>query len=159
LGALGHALTLKTAAEVEITISSIRNLRRSPVSMFYYDLLIGHRQLYGRDSWQAAAAHHRRTTHLPRAEGTQLLIKRGSGMLLARDRLDRTSLSQEDLQFIGRNIAKAQLALGDVLLTVYGQYHWSCLERNSLLLRLQPQESLPWLDSVRHHHDEGVEFK
>src|SRR5262249_43517845 len=31
LGALGHALTLKTAAEVEITISSIRNLRRSPV--------------------------------------------------------------------------------------------------------------------------------
>ena len=49
----------------------------------------------------------------------------------------------DDADFVGRNLAKDQLAFGDVLLTAHGQYHWSCQERHRRLECLDVP-SLPW---------------
>ena len=68
-------------------------------------------------------------------------------------------LTAEQADFIGRNLAKAQLAFGDMLLTVLGQYHWNCLKRHALLDQLPTSESLPWIETVRQGHARGVEFK
>jgi hypothetical protein len=84
-------------------------------------------------------------------------MNRCSGLLFAAERLAKTDFSQEDAGFTARNIAKAQLALGDVVLAALGQYHWSCLERHQRLPALA-ETSLP-LDELRSFHETGVTFK
>jgi hypothetical protein len=64
-------------------------------------------------------------------------------------------LSWGQVDFIGRNLAKARLALGDAVLTACGQYHWSCRERHA---RLNKVRNLPFREVVEHHA-RGVEFK
>src|SRR5262249_46173404 len=73
------------------------------------------------------------------------------------DFLRLPQITPEQQDFIARNIAKAQLALGDVVLAVAGQYHWSCRERHHRLNHLKAE--LPWLEQIRAFHAAGVEFK
>jgi hypothetical protein len=63
----------------------------------------------------------------------------------------------QSADFIRRNIAKAQLALGDAVLTRFGNYHWSCLERAQRVQALFLD--VPWWGEVQRHHHIGVEFK
>src|SRR5262249_51917237 len=73
--------------------------------------------------------------------------------------LRRRALSDEDADFIGRNLAKAQLALGDAALLAFGQYDWSCVTRHERLKRLYPGNLVPQLSKILHHHAAGVAFK
>jgi len=132
-------------------------LRRSPASMFYYDLVVRHRQLWGTERLLAGCSHHHDATQIPLAEATRLLMNRCSGLLFAKERLEHETFSLEDADFVGRNLAKAQLAFGDVILTVYGQYHWSCRERAERLKRIDCE--FPRLVEVQRHHSAGVRFK
>lgn len=86
-------------------------------------------------------------------------MNRCSGLLFARERLLRVPFKSEDADFVGRNIAKAQLALGDVVLTVFGQYHSSCRTRRERLAKLPPPPDLPCLKQLRQDHAAGVDFK
>jgi hypothetical protein len=86
-------------------------------------------------------------------------MNRGTGLILARQRLRRHPLDADDADFIGRNIAKAQLAFGDAVLTARGGYHWSCLERHRRLLALPQGEAPAWFEELRQHHAAGLQFK
>jgi hypothetical protein len=158
-----HDLTLdlNQAAGVEIefkTISRAR-LQKSPPSMFYYDLLMGHRWLMGHDHLLAGCEHHRNAGNIPLSEATRLLMNRCSGLLFAWDKLRREPLTPEEADFVGRNLAKARLAFGDAVLTAFGQYHWSARERLERVRRLRDAESFSWWPEVRRHHAIGLEFK
>lgn len=151
---LGESLSHAVGLDVEFKILSIARLRRSPVSMFYYDLVMGHRWLIGGDSLFTGCEHHRDATRIPLHEATRLIFNRCSGLLFANERLAREDFCAADADFVGRNLAKAQLALGDVVLTMAGLYHWSCLERHRRL------QELPGADPLLiSHHAVGVEFK
>jgi hypothetical protein len=154
---LGEALTPKAGIEVELKILSAAKLRQSPVSMFYYDLVVGHRQLLGSANLLAGCEHHRIADTVPLHEATRLLMNRCSGLLFAAERLKRPAFTDDDADFVGRNLAKAQLAFGDVALTAHGQYHWSCLERRRRLEQFR--DEVPNLTDLQRHHAEGVEFK
>ncbi|OYW77334.1 MAG: hypothetical protein B7Z37_04625 [Verrucomicrobia bacterium 12-59-8] len=147
---LGERLTPEAGIEVEFKIISKSALRRSPTSMFYYDLVMGHRWLVGDDTLLAATDHHRDASRIPLHEVTRLLFNRCSGLLFAKERLQRSDFSPDDADFVARNIAKAQLALGDALLASEGRYHWSCITR---------QQRLETDEAIRRHHTSGVEFK
>ena len=155
------ALDLNRAAgvEIEFKIMSLACLRNSPVSMFYYDLLMGHRWLRGDDTLLAGCEHHRNARSIPLSEATRLLMNRCSGLLFAREKLGHQPFTAEDADFVGRNLAKARLAFGDAVLTAFGQYHWSCRERSERLRRLREVESFFWWPAVRRHHAAGIEFK
>jgi hypothetical protein len=86
-------------------------------------------------------------------------MNRCSGLLFAKERLQRGDLGAEDADFVRRNLAKAQLAFGDALLTARRQYHWSCRQRHERLERFLPAEDLPSLPEVLRHHAVGVNFK
>lgn len=147
---LGERLTPAAGIEVEFKIISSRALRRAKPSMFYYDLVMGHRWLNGDDRLLENTEHHREASNIPLHEVTRLLFNRCSGLLFAKARLQQSNFTPDDADFVARNIAKAQLALGDALLASQGRYHWSCKERHE---RLEA-------DSVIHaHHAHGVEFK
>jgi hypothetical protein len=155
----GEHLSPEAGAEVEFKIISQAALRATPSSMFYYDLVMGHRRLWGDDSLLEGCEHHRDARLIPLSEATCLLMNRCSGLLFAGARLERENFTDEDADFVNRNIAKAELAFGDAVLTFHGQYHWSCLERHDRLQRLAVNEPTPWLAAVRRHHAAGVKFK
>jgi hypothetical protein len=161
LEVLGEILTHLADVEVEFKITSIAELAARPVSMFSYDLVAGHRVLCGDPGLGRLPAwdHHWRPENIPPAEATRLLMNRCSGLLFARTMLREDSLPPSSADFVRRNIAKAQLACGDAVLTAHARYHWSCRERHRRLQALAASEPSPWLDAVLHHHAVGVEFK
>jgi hypothetical protein len=156
---LAQELAATAKVEVEFKIISLDKLRRSSASMFYYDLVMGHRWLWGDESQLTDCAHHREALLIPPAEATRLLMNRGSGLLFALEKLQQRPFTQADADFVERNLAKAQLAFGDAVLAAFGQYHWSCRQRHERLQKLATIENLPWLLQARRHHAEGLEFK
>ena len=152
-----HLLSNEADIEIEFRATSLGKLRRSAPNMFDYDLIMGHRWCIGDDNLLHGCEHHRDAWRIPLADATRLLLNRCSGLLFARERLLRENFSAKDADFVGRNIAKAKLALGDVLLTALRQYHWSCLERNRRIAAMSID--LPWLAQIKSLHSEGVEFK
>jgi hypothetical protein len=156
---LAERLTHKAGVEVEFKILSKANLSRSPVTMHYYDLVMGHRRLWGQNTLLTGCDHHRCAKLIPLSEATRLLMNRCSGLLFAKERLQHAVFTSNDADFVVRNLAKAQLAFGDVLLTAFGQYHWSCRERRRRLRELSWQNGALRFDEVRDHHAKGVAFK
>jgi hypothetical protein len=152
-------LVLSAGVELEFKIISRAKLRRSPQNLFYHDLVMGHRWLLGDDRLFAGCEHHRDAETIPLSEATRLLMNRGSGLLFAREKLGHERFSAADADFVCRNVAKIQLALGDAVLIAFGKYDWSCLERDRRLSDLASTEDLPWIEEVRKSHAAGVEFK
>jgi hypothetical protein len=159
LHVLGEILTPQAGVEVEFKITSLREFERGPVSMFSYDLMLGHRWLVGDEDLLTKCAHHRAAEKIPLSEGTRLMMNRCSGLLFAKEKLAKREFTAADADFVHRNLAKAQLAFGDAVLVAYGMYHWSVRERHRLLERLARTESIPWLQDARRYHAAGVEFK
>jgi rhamnosyltransferase len=156
---LGGGLSGEAGLHVEFKVDSLERLRRSPVTMFCYDLVSGHRILFGDEKIFAGCKHHLDATKIPLAEATRLLFNRCTGLLLAKELLKQPELSPDEADFVGRNLAKAQLALGDVVLVAAGKYNWSCLERQNALAELTIQDAPPWMEKVRKYHAAGVDFK
>ena len=156
---LGEILTPQAGIEVEFKITSLAELARSPVSMFSYDLMLGHRWLVGDDRLLAGCSHHRDAERIPLAEATRLLMNRCSGLLFAAERLAQCEFHAADADFVRRNIAKAELALGDAILVHRREYDWSVRERHRRLAAMERTDLTPWIDDVLRHHASGVEFK
>ncbi len=159
LHALGRRLSPGAGLEVEFKVLTLDKLRGTDPSMFFYDLVTGHRWLIGDDSLLPGCEHHHAASDIPLHEATRLLMNRCSGLLFSAERLRRVQFGAAEADFVGRNLAKAQLALGDVLLTVAGQYHWSCRERHGRLLLLDDFGNDVKRDAICRHHATGVAFK
>ncbi len=156
---LAHHLTGEAGIEVEFKILSSATLRAQPVSMFSYDLVQGHHRVSGGLRLLRGCEHHLRAADIPLEEATRLLFNRCSGLLFARQRLARVPFTAEDADFVERNLAKARLALGDVVLAATGHYHWSCRERNRRLIELPAPADVPGLQAIRDEHALGAAFK
>ena len=155
---LGESLSPDAGLEVEFKVLTLDKLRRSAPNMFYYDLVAGHRWTLGDESLFTGCEQHRDAAKIPLHEATRLLFNRCSGLLYSLERLRRKDFGEAEADFVGRNLAKSQLAFGDVLLAANRQYHWSCRERHARLGKLASLENLPLAKFIRHHAS-GVEFK
>jgi len=156
LAEVTHAFSEKCGLEFEAKILTFQKIQGSGPTMFYHDLVMGHRWIWGRvqefvDCEQQRAAHR-----IPLHEATRLLMNRSSGLLFSAAQLQGESI---DIDFVRRNISKAQLALGDAVLCAFGRYHSSCRERHRRLEKLNPPTVTPWLDELVRLHTVGVEFK
>lgn len=156
---LHEPLSALAGVEVEFKPLTLDALRRSAPTMFYYDLVMGHRWLIGEPSLLAGCERHRKADQIPLHEATRLWMNRATGLLFAAERLRRPTFSADDADFVGRNLAKAQLAFGDLVLAARGEYHWSCRERNRRLHELQVADLPINFSELSRHHDAGVEFK
>ena len=156
---LGENLSPAAGLEVEFKVLTLDKLRRSAPSMFYYDLVAGHRWTLGDDSLFTGCEQHRDAAKIPLHEATRLLMNRCSGLLYSAERLARKNFREAEADFVGRNLAKAQLAFGDGLLAAHGQYHWSGRERHERLAKFDFEGELAWAKPLLAHHETGVEFK
>jgi len=152
-------LSKRMEVDIEFKIISEKQLQGSKVSMFLYDLAMGHHILWGDKDIFLRHKHLSNTKNIPLSEAMRLGMNRCSGLLFAKQRLMKQNCSSlEDVAFIERNIAKAQLAAGDILLTALGLYHWSCIERSSRLDTVK-LEQIPHGKAILTQHRKGVEFK
>jgi hypothetical protein len=157
LNELSEELSHEAGLEVELKVFSLQKLRTSSVSMFFYDLLMGHRWVHGNEELLAGCAHHGAGELIPLHEATRLLMNRCSGLLLSAEYLQRPQFAAPESDFVNRNLHKLRLALGDAVLTSHGQYHWTCQERHRRLHLLNLD--LSWYPAVLAEHARGVEFK
>lgn len=149
----------RVGIEVEFKLLSLGRLERSPVNMFYYDLVCAHRLIAGHESALQNCGHHRAAHRIPLHEATRLLMNRCSGLLFASELLEQNAFGAPEADFVGRNFAKAVLAFGDVMLAMHGQYHFSCRERHKRLKKLEPDPGIESFSSLAPLHEQGVEFK
>ena len=156
---LGHQLSSKGGLSVEFKIDCADRWKSGPISMFSYDLVSGHRIISGDESVFSDCEHHLDGSAIPLAEASRLLFNRCAGLLLVREILRKPVPTEEDADFAVRNVAKVQLALGDVVLTAFGKYHWSVLERERRLGEFVSAEAPGWLSEVRAQYAQGVAFK
>jgi hypothetical protein len=156
---LGDLLSVEVGLQVEFKIDCVDRWRGSPISMFSYDLVSGHRVIFGDESIFRGCDHHLEGAAIPLSEATRLMFNRCSGLLLVRELLQKNALASEEADFVGRNLAKMQLALGDALVTAFGQYHWSVQERQRRLAIFDVMDLPPWLPEIQAHHAAGLEFK
>ncbi len=156
---LGVGLTPVAGVDVEFKLISLAQVWRNSNNMAYYDLLTGHRWLLGDDRLFKDCQSRDSAADLPISEATRLMMNRCSGLLFAREKLAQKIFAPADADFVCRNLAKLQLALGDAMLIAWGRYHWSCVERHQRLLKLPPDESFPGFSRIREHHAIGVDFK
>jgi hypothetical protein len=167
LNDLAQQLSFDAGIHIEFKCDSIERFKCAPVSMFSYDLAAGHQLVCGEPNVFQGCERHLDARLIPLSEATRLLFNRCSGLLLVREKLSRSascpgsppSISVEDADFIGRNLAKAKLALGDAILVVYGNYHWSCRERHRRLAQLSVSEPPPHFSEIQKLHAEGMGFK
>jgi hypothetical protein len=154
---LGERLSSHAGLHVEFKIETAARLRQGQVSMYNYDLVAGHRVIIGIGVCFQGCEHLLRPERIQPVEATRLLFNRCTGLLLARDFLKRDALTADQADFVVRNLAKAQLAVGDAVLTAFGLYHWSSVERKERLDQFSGP--FPWLSALRIHHRAGVQFK
>ncbi|HSU57292.1 MAG TPA: glycosyltransferase [Candidatus Dormibacteraeota bacterium] len=176
---LGQRLSNQAGLHVEFKIDSLPRFRAASISLFSYDLVSGHRTVLGPGEVFQNCEHHRKAENIPLSEASRLLLNRCTGLLLVRELLTQPPASRKgtvpvltnetEADFAARNIAKAQLALGDALLIAAGDYHWSCRERakrmNNLFGASSSSSSFSFWSSIsqfepiRELHAKGVEFK
>lgn len=130
---IGHKLT--TALNIEVDFGACteeKSLADMPYHLRWMELALGHKVLFGPEDILAALPDFDEA-QVPTIEIEKLLINRGAGLLLAGEKLTKGIETEEDRQFVYRNLRKADQALGDVTLMLLGKYNSSCIERSSRL--------------------------
>ena len=126
-------------------------------TMFYFDLLQGHRVVWGSGQVLVdAPALLCDAAQIPLSEPARLLFNRGTGLLFARWVLAEKSGDPEG--FAQRNHAKARLALGDAVLAAAGRHDGLCRER-ARRIAADDFPVPPDFARIRAWHARGVEFK
>ncbi len=130
---ISHRWEAKLGIDVDFSLPGpLHYYHRIRRSLMIQELLAGNRVIWGekdildpieRIPWEK----------LPWDEGARLLLNRGTGLLLARQRLAEAASQPEDLEFIRRNLHKAALGAGDALLLFRHRYRQRGLERREEL--------------------------
>src|SRR3954465_5797702 len=105
LNEVGHRWTEKTGVEFESKLLTFEKIQKAAVSMFYYDLVVGHRWILGGASEFQNCDHHRAAHRIPLEEATRLLMNRASGLLFSKALLDKSDFDSGDADFVRRNIS------------------------------------------------------
>ena len=126
---------------VDIGQKTKQALRRLRPSIYNYDLKYASKVIYG-DSKVLELIPHIRPEALPLREAETLFLTRLWTLLGSLDE-DGLSVSRDgdDSMFFRNQMAKAVLAVVDVLLLQKSSYHWSYKERIRTAIRLYPDLS------------------
>ncbi len=160
--AMAEEATAEMGLDVDVAVVCERKLRNAPPRIEWYELRRGNRVLIGSGRAMDILPDVR-GSEIPSDEGERLLMNRAIGMIYARRHLDafRTtndSLPLDDLDFITRNIYKALLAGGDVVLLRLGLYHYSYRERLARLEALELESPLRF-DDIKAAYRAAMQYR
>ena len=159
LQALRHDLEPRCGIHVDFSPPMpVSKLAEYPRELMFLEAKQGHRVIYGpQDVFNALPDYDER--QIPLEEGARLLMNRGVGLWMALDLFDRGGPgNQDDYEFIVRNIYKALMAMGDVVLFLHGAYSVSYQKRWERFAALDMND-LPESDRVRAGYQTSLNFK
>ncbi len=130
---LGHSLEKGFGIEVDFgPLKTLDQMRTAPFTLFNYELKYGHIVTYGADDildvmpeWDGDS--------IPVMEAVKLLLNRGVGLFLSREKLAADPDSEATNEFVTRNIYKGCMAIGDAVLMCRRLYNFSYLQRIELM--------------------------
>ena len=129
-----------------------------PQELMFLEAKQGHVVVYGPNDVFAALPDYDES-QVPLEEGARLLMNRGVGLWMAIDLLDRGGPgNQEEYEFCVRNLYKALMAMGDVILFLRNAYHVSYQKRWDCFTTLDISD-LPESDRVCAGYRASLDFK
>jgi len=115
--------------QIDIDITNTRRFRLVPNKVSYYEIKYGHKVIYG-DLNLYDMMPVFKPENLPIFDGTFYFYTRGSGLLIPAIYLIKGQLgNKENQEHFQIELQKACMAIGDALLLMKGQYHFSYQER------------------------------
>ena len=159
LHALRHDLEPRCGIHVDFgPPMPVSKLADYPCELMFLEARRGHVVVYGpSDVFMALPEYDEK--RVPLEEGTRILMNRGVGLWMALDLLDRGGPgNQEEYEFIVRNLYKALMAMGDVVLFRYGAYSVSYQKRWERFSALDIN-NLPEVEKVRAGYRASLDFK
>lgn len=157
---LSKQLTSRFGIDVDFAFPLNRDeISRLPFTQMWGELKKGHFVISGLNDILSLYRFND-LNRLPVSEAAKLLLNRGTGLLLARKRIEKCSadkkerISAEDSDFISRNTYKAVIGVGDAILIEKGIFHHSYVKRRDLLL-MEKDVS----DEMKSFYSRAIEFK
>lgn len=156
--ALGRRWSQKLGIDVDFSRAhTARYIARRRHVMMWQELLRGHRVVYGNRN-VFVRPEFSRLPPVPLSEAARLLMNRFAGLIWARQRLEKRPFDAGDADFVARNVNKAALACGEVLLMLCGAYAFETPERLKRLRSLTAPP-FPQTQALCALYEAAVEFK
>jgi hypothetical protein len=158
INGLRDGLNSATGIEVDFgPLKTLRELEKAPFWLFYYELRYGHKIACG-DQGALSIMPNWNGDDIPPMEGMKLLLNRAVGLMLVRRKLREHPEDEESKGFIIRNIFKAHMAVGDVLLMMKNDYDYSYQKRLEVMEKYKDDETVRRLD-LYDDYCNAVRFK
>ncbi|MCA9581168.1 MAG: hypothetical protein KC416_05195 [Myxococcales bacterium] len=137
---------------MDVGVVSTAELARAPSLVMWYDMRHGHKTILG-DGDYVPSLDHFRLNRIPAWDVRNLLVNRGSLLLINDLILDRGQLDESDRRTIIKHAVKAVIGCGDAWLFFDGKYDWSYVEKQKRMAGAGAPERLRTL------YDEAMEFR
>ena len=137
----------KLGVDVDFAAKTPWRLKHDESRLMVQELLRGYFDVSGKKGEELFSHIERRSADgIPWNEAARLLMNRGVGLLLARDRSGRERFGFEDMRgdFAARNVNKCVLGSGDARLVARHDYRWRALERADALGDDLYREAVEW---------------
>jgi hypothetical protein len=125
---------LSEVAGIDVDFGPAKNvsgLSSTEFTMMWQELKHRHKVVYGPENILDLLPDFD-LNNLPHEELAKLMLNRGTGLLLARQRMKKADLDDDDVDFIARNIWKAIMACGDAYLALHKTFSYSYRRRSEL---------------------------
>jgi hypothetical protein len=163
LNDLHRTQSSRCGVHVDVMPLHVDRLSALPQTLTWYELVRGHKVLYG-DAQVLAAMGERQLEDVLLSEWGRLLFNRGSGVLFGiwlHQGKGRALIGEESKSsFVTRQVQKAWLALGDVFLAERGLYEVSVQVRRENMVRIgaeAPEYAAEYLEAVDFKLSPGKE--
>ncbi|MCM8534023.1 MAG: hypothetical protein NE330_22870 [Lentisphaeraceae bacterium] len=117
-----------TSIAIDLSIISSSKLASSSPLMIWYDMRHGHKTILGDPNFVPMLKQFTLES-IPKWDARNLLINRGTLLIINDLILEKKSLSETDEKLIIKHAIKAIIGYGDALLFFKGKYHWSYVEK------------------------------
>ena len=148
-----RALESVRGVSIDFSFISAGKLRRSPCLVMWYDMRFGHKTVLG-DTAFVPSLEQFRVERIDPADVRNLLVNRGTLLLLNDLLLSRGNLTPDERRTVVKHTMKAIIGYGDALLFFLGGYHWSYLARQ---VRMRDQAGVS--PEFRKLYDAAMAFR
>jgi hypothetical protein len=138
-------------------LKSIKEIKNMSFTQMWGELKFGHKVISGKNNIMDFYPYNN-LNNIPETEVLKMLLNRGVGLLLAEERLKKSNLNREDIDFISRNIYKSGLCMGDSILIMENTFHHLYRKRLELLNQIKNQKMIKKYN-IRNIYKESLEFK
>jgi len=157
---LHKTLTEKFGIDVDFAFPVNRSsIKKLPFTQMWGELKPAHIIVYG-DKNILETYPYSDLSVIPLSEAKKLLLNRGYGLVLARNRIENLIMKgisipdHSEVDFIARNIFKAAIGIGDSLMMKAGLFHHSYVEREKIFKNIESVDK-----EMKKLYSDAIKFK